>query len=387
MALSNPPVPMVYMITSLSMGGAQKVLLQLLDSDLRRGFRPVCIVILRRVSGLESQFSELGIPLIYLEFEKPWRTPGKITEIIRMLKNNRVRFLYSVMHHANLFSVFLKWLCGRNLSLIWSIHDTPLENLYTRPDHRFFLWLTQKLSGVPKSIVVVSVRSRQRYIQLNYPATKLNLIPNGVPVRQHDRNVLAAARRELRAELGLGADAVLIGSLTRYVTEKDIPCMLEAFSLFQQTEKEAFLVLAGEGIEEENSELSVLLDELAIADSVFLLGIRSDAEKILRGLDIATLSSRSEALPLFIAEAMGEGVPVVATSVGDIPLLLGDTGELVAPENPSALKNGWQKILALSGAERWAIVESARHRVASEFSVASMVDKHRQLFENSYDNG
>ena len=377
---SQAATPTAYVITSLSMGGAQKVLLQLLNSDLSRHFSPVCVISLRRVSGLEEKFAQSNIPLLYLELEKPWRIPGCLMAIIRFLRKHNVRVLYSMMHHANLFAVLLKFFVGQRLNVVWGLHDTPLKGLYTRLDHRFLFWLTVKLSHVPERIVLVSARSRQRYIECKYPLKKLCLIPNGVAIKPNNRSQLAAVRRDVRTELRLPPNAILIGSLTRYVVEKDIPCMLQAFRQFSVNESNAFLLLAGEGMTAENAELMELLLELGLGQQVLLLGVRTDASRLLNALDIATLSSRSEAMPLFIAEAMAAGVPCVASDVGDVAQLLGDTGFLVPSENPQALADGWQEAVALSGAERWDKVAAARERIRTMFGVERMVQRHRELF-------
>lgn len=372
--------PSAFVITSLSMGGAQKVLLQLLDSKLSADFPPVCVIVLRRVIDLEAQFVRLNIPLIYLELERPWRTPGRLIEAVRLLKAHKVCILYSVMHHANLCAVLLRFFVGKHLRVVWSLHDTPLEGLYTRWDHRFLFWLTVKFSTIPERIVLVSARSRRRYIEQKYPLKQLHLIPNGVAIRLNSRAQITAIRGEVRAELGLSPNAILVGSLTRYVVEKDIPCMLRAFKRFCANEPDAFLLLAGEGMTADNAELAELLFGLGLDRRVLLLGVRSDAPRLLSAMDIATLSSRSEAMPLFIAEAMAAGVPCVASEVGDIPQLLGEAGYLVPPENPQALATGWHKVLALSGAERWHMVTTARERIRTEFGVERMVARHRDLF-------
>jgi len=71
-------------------------------------------------------------------------------------------------------------------------------------------------------------------------------------------------------------------------------------------------------MEASNPALQPLLTTLLDQSNVHLLGVRTDAARLLAALDIATLSSQREAFPLFLAEAMAEGVPCVATDVGEL---------------------------------------------------------------------
>ncbi len=381
--------PVAYVITSLSMGGAQKVLLGLLDSDLRTGYPPLVISLLK-VPGLEAAFHALEVELIYIELNHPWQALGNIRYALQRLKQQDVRLIYSMMHHANLFAVLLRSLLpgttrqmgrmAQKPALVWGLHDTPLKHLYTRWTHRLLLWLTCRLSSIPAAIVLVSARSRERYLQLGYPAGSLQLVPNGVLVPAQNEEHSRLARETIRAELGLPAYSQLLGSLTRDVPEKDIPGMLAAFAQAVDQHPALHLLLAGEGMDTTNPVLTQLIERYHLQGRVHLLGLRQDAQTLIRALDVATLSSRSEAFPLFIAEAMALGIPCVATDVGDIALLLGGHGGLVPAGDPTALANSWLAMLALTASDRATLVGAARQRVLAEFSHEKVIQQHAALF-------
>lgn len=373
-------VPVAYVITSLSMGGAQKVLLGLLASGLSQRYPPL-VISLRHTPGLEAAFRGLGVEPFYVGLEQPWRVLGNIRRLLALLKAHDVRLLYSLMHHANLFAVLLRYLLGKpRPALVWSLHDTPVKNLYTRWSHRFFLWLTCRLSHIPERIVLVSERSRARYLELGYPAASTTLIPNGVDVPTLEPDRIIANRHAVRTELGLSPASLLVGSLTRAVPEKDLPCMLEAFALLAPDMPNLHLLLAGEGVDAENSDLVQQVNQHGLAGRVHLLGVRSDAKRLIRALDVATLSSRSEAFPLFIAEAMALGIPCVATDVGDIAHLLGGHGLLVPAGDAAPLATAWRQVLHWSSSQRSAWVNAAWERVNSQFSLQQMVKRHAALF-------
>lgn len=368
-----------YVITSLAMGGAQKVLLGLLANQQLKA-NPPLVVSLLKTEGLQSAFDATGAEVFYLELEKPQLIFKKIFQLRQLLAKRQVKILYGFLHHANLFALCMASLSSKPRPIvIWGLHDTPLKGLYTRWQHRLLFGLTVCLAHLPHKIILVSERSRKRYLEVGYPAKNMQLIPNGVLVQPVDFEQTNADRQAVRAELGLGSDALLIGSLTRSVPEKDLPLMLRAFAQLVDRQA-AYLVLVGEGVDAKNTELRAQITSLGLEERVYTLGIRQDAPRLIRAFDIATLSSRSEALPLFLVEAMALGVPCVATDVGDIGLVLGGQGELVATGDSQALASAWQKVLGYSAAEKQLKIQAAWQHIHVNFSRERMQQQHLTVF-------
>jgi glycosyltransferase involved in cell wall biosynthesis len=131
-------------------------------------------------------------------------------------------------------------------------------------------------------------------------------------------------------------------------------------------------VLAGDG------ELRTLV-EAAARDSVLgerfrLLGWRRDIPDLLSALDVFVLTSRLEALPRAVLQAMVAGVPVVATAVGGTPEVVenGTTGLLVAPDAPSEVARA-VSLLGGDPALRHRLAAAARSRVDEQFDIRRMV--------------
>lgn len=369
----------VYIITSLAMGGAQKVLLGLLANQQLKA-KPPLVVSLLKTEGLQQAFAEIGAEVFYLELEKPQLIFKKIFQLRQLLAERQIKILYSFLHHANLFALFMAKLSSKpHPMVIWGLHDTPLKGLYTRWQHRLLFSLTVRLAHFPHKVILVSERSQQRYLEVGYLAKNMQLIPNGVLVQPVDPEQTKLARQTVRAELGLGVDALLIGSLTRSVPEKDLPLMLTAFAQLV-TKQSVYLVLVGEGVDAKNTELQAQITSLGLDDRVYTLGVRQDAARLIRAFDIATLSSRSEALPLFLVEAMALGIPCVATDVGDIGLVLGEQGELIAAGDSEALATAWQKVLSYSSAEKQLKIQAAWQHIQMNFSRERMQQQHLALF-------
>ncbi len=281
------------------------------------------------------------------------------------------------MHHGNLFAT-LAWLfAGCRPILLWGMHHTPEKATLERAQHAFVLKAGRWLSRFPQRIVYVSRRSMQRHAELGYATQQAQVLANGIPLGKGNRR--AESYASVRQELGIPADAMLIGSLTRYVPEKDIPNLMAAIRLLQQSGQQAHFLLAGEGMDAANPTLQALLATVPDKGKVHLLGVRTDAARLIAALDIATLSSQREAFPLFLAEAMAEGVPCVATDVGDIAEFVADTGLIVPVGDSAALAQAWASILQQTVAQRQVLGEQAKRRVAERYSLDAVVDAYRKL--------
>lgn len=366
----------LYIVNCLSVGGAQKALLNLLQSDMSQQYPPLVITLIQ-AKGMQKAFQQAGIPLLELDIKRlsglllcPWR-------LWKAVRNVRPVVIQGWLYYGNMVAV-LAWLfAGCRPRLLWSIHHTPVEETFQRSQHAMTLTLGKWLSGLPDTIVYVSKRSQQYHRQFGYSAQRDCVIPNGIELPVPDD---MDTRKRLYKEWGLEQDVPVIGSLTRFVEAKDIPNLVTAIHLFIGSGGRAYFVLAGEGMNVGNIPLQALLDKAGCRDYIRLLGVRQDAGQVIAAMDIATLSSSREALPLFLLEAMAAAVPCVATDVGDVAECLGDTGKVVLARSPAQLAAAWAELLALPEAQRMRLGQIARQRVAGHFSLQAVVDAHHALF-------
>lgn len=163
-------------------------------------------------------------------------------------------------------------------------------------------------------------------LEIRRPITQ---IYNGVDTERFRPGDGGAA---LRAELGLHADAPLVGHVGRLDPIKDHPTLFRAIETLRASGAGAHLLVVGDGPEEAR------LRALA-GDGIHLLGRREDVPRILGALDVFVLNSLNEGISNTILEAMASGRAVVATRVGGNPELVddGETGRLVPAADADAL--------------------------------------------------
>lgn len=172
-----------------------------------------------------------------------------------------------------------------------------------------------------------------------------------------------ASTTMIRAELGVGADEVLIATVANLRAAKDYPTLFRAMRMLLDVGHPVRLAAAGDGPLAQ--QIAELCDEMGLSGKVHLLGQREDVFQLLRECDIFVLSSRFEGYPVAIMEAMACGCAIVATAVGGVPDAVRPDveGLLVPAERPRELAEGIAA-LVVDPERRFALSRAARTRAA-----------------------
>lgn len=205
------------------------------------------------------------------------------------------------------------------------------------------------------------------------PATRVTVIRDGIDPARHLETVPT-----LRAELGLQADALLVGITAALEDHKDHRTLLAAWQQVEAAVPRAHLVVAGDGA------LRAVLAEQSRALGLrrcHFLGFRSDVPALLRALDVFTLSSKLEGLGSSVMDAQWCGLPVVATAAGGIPELVRDgvTGLLVPVGDAPALAAALRRVLGDADLRR-RLGAAGRAAADPAWTAARMVDEHTMLY-------
>jgi len=251
------------------------------------------------------------------------------------------------------------------------------------PDPLKSRWLDGQASRHTDVVVAVSEvlanQLRDTVVRSRAPVT---VIPNGVDAERYRPRPDTGA---LRAELGLGAETAILGSIGRLEQIKGYDVMLAAFAQLPADPTgagAAHLVLAGDG--SEHNRLREMADRLGVNGRVHLLGWRDDPEALLSAFTLFTMASRSEGTSVSLLEAMSSGLCPVVTEVGGNSAVLGPelAHRLVPPEDPAALASAWQLALRET-ARRTADGATARARVEASFSLSAMIRAYESLYRGA----
>ena len=144
-------------------------------------------------------------------------------------------------------------------------------------------------------------------------------------------------RGAVRAELGIGDEEIVVGTVANFRQAKRYDLLIEAAQIVVDRLPSVRFVAVGQGPLED--EVRAWHEASGLGDRFLLTGYRADARRVMSAFDLFTLSSEHEGLPVAVMEALALGLPVVATAVGGLPEAVDDgvEGRLVPPLRPDLL--------------------------------------------------
>jgi glycosyltransferase involved in cell wall biosynthesis len=248
----------------------------------------------------------------------------------------------------------------------------PLPNRRYMTGERIF-------SHYASRLVAVSDAQRQALMRYHRIApARIETIVNGVAANPFlDDPSVRAARR---AELGFGDDDVVVGCVAVLSAQKGISVLLQAArTVVDRNPRVRFLIAGGGPLER---QLRAEAAALGLGSRAVFTGWRQDNLELLTALDVFTMSSLWEAMPLALLEAMAARRPIVVTDVGDNRLVVagGECGVVVPPSDAAALAAGIERLVRDPAAAA-AMAARAQDRFERQFTTAHMLANYETCFE------
>lgn len=358
-----------FVVPTMVLGGAEHQVYMLMKNLDPTRWRPLLITMNEKGPFFERAVSDgfearcLGV-----------RTKVPIASVIRLfsvLRSERVSVVLSLGFNAT-FLARLAGIAARVPVLLVAEHASTALASWGRLHRvldRLLMPFTSAFIAVAGSQVEYLVRER------GLPPEKVRVIYNGLDYAPY----LRGSREEARGLLGLPAKAFVVGIVALLRREKNHVLFLQAAELMAEELPTARFAIVGDGSERAAIERAVA--ESAVAQRVTVYGTRRDVECLLPGFDVFALTSITETFPMAILEAMGAGLPVVATRVGGLPEIVrhGETGLLVDAQDAQGLADAWLA-LARDPERRSAMGAAGRAAAIGRFSAAAMARAHEELF-------
>ncbi|MGB6746189.1 MAG: glycosyltransferase [Terracidiphilus sp.] len=352
----------VYLLTSLGIGGAERQALQIAERMRERG-HSVAVFTLRPRLAEEWPTS---LPVFRLGARKdPLSFLAALIRTRRYLCDLRPELIHSHSFHANIFARLLR-LFVPGTAIVSTVH-----NVYE--GGRLRMWLYRITDALSIRTIAVSQAVADRFVRRRaVPAAKCAVIRNGIDGTAF---IPSTARRgEMRNRLQAGSDFIWLAT-GRLSAAKDYPNLLRAFACVHASSSSVQLWIAGEGSAAEAAALQSLAAQLGIAASVQWLGLRCDVPALLDAADAFVLSSAWEGLPLALGEAMAMEKPVVATDVGGVRELVGNVGAVVPARSAERLAEAMLVLMRQPQDAREAQGRAARERIVKDFSIDARAEE------------
>ena len=367
----------VFIITGLNTGGAEVMLLKVLER-LDKRFSPH-VISLSDVGEIGLRIQALDVPVESIGMRRGVLNPRLFFQLVGRLKSLKPDVVHTWMYHADLFGGVAARL-ARVPAVGWGIRCSRLDRHKIKLSTRAVVAVCARLSGwVPDWILSCSAEAERVHIDKGYVSDRWTVVPNGFDISLFRPD--EPARRSVRAELGVEDDAPLVGLIGRFDPFKNHGGFFAAIKELHNALPAVHFLLAGRGIDPENRDLVQMIEAAGVQGATHLLGPRKDIPRLMAALDVLASPSDSEAFPNVLGEAMASGIPCVVTDVGDCAHIIGDTGKIVSTGDMSALAAALEELLVMPAGERTTLGKRARARVTEHFEIGKIVRQYEQFYD------
>jgi len=353
-----------YMLNSLGMGGAERHTIALAEWMAQHGHSVLLISLLPR----QTEQWPTQLEVAYLDLRK---TPASILRGLvrarRLLRSFHPDLLHSHAFPANLFARVLR-LLGASPPVLSTMHNVFEGGRARMLAYRLTDFLALGTTTVSEAVARHALESKA------VPSRKRIVLPNAIDVSEFTPD--PARRSETRAQHTTNGDFIWLAA-GRIVSAKGFLNLLEAFAQVWVAHPHTQLWIAGEHPTPKSprAEYTGLVVPKGTTERIHQLGLNRDMPALLDAADGFVLSSAWEGMPLVVGEAMAMEKPVVATDVGGVRELLGDTGIVVPARDPDALAKAMLDVMRSSVQLRRMSGRAARERIVTQFDARILFPK------------
>jgi glycosyltransferase involved in cell wall biosynthesis len=355
---------LLQIIDSLRIGGAETLLLDLLDAAAARGWRSE--VAYFTPGPLAADVATRGVPMIRLS-ESGMKDPRALTRAVALLRRSRPDVVHTHLTKSCLVGQIAAAIAGTPRRVL-SVHNV---DPWRRNRAASIAWRAATAGAHVR--IAVSERVAAHVVASGGAAPgAMTVLDNGVDMARFDRGRVVPLDR---AAFGLGPGDVAIAVVGRLTAQKDHATFLAAAARLAPRAPSARFLVVGEG--ELRADLAAQAAALGLGpDRLRFTGALRDIPALLAAVDAIAFSSAWEGLPMALLEAMAMELPVAATAVGGVPDVLRDgvEGLLVPARDPEALARALETLVA-DPALRARLGAAGRATVAARFGAAAMQDR------------
>jgi len=370
---TNRKINVVQIRDSSGIYGAERVILALVKYIDKEIFNVSILCMTgrdRKSEILISRAKELGIDVIPIKVNG--RLDFKAIAVMRkVMKASEVNLFHSHDFKSNFYGLLAS--NRLNIKRVTTAHGSTRDSLLKRA----YLYLDEHIIyGYFDKIVAVSERLANQLKNKCVGSEKIQLIRNGLDLGSMKFGTDRLSLNKTRYD---SDNPKAFGVIGRFYPDKGHELFLRAFKNVCKIYPLTKALIVGDG--PAKNEIIKTIKELGLEENVTLCGFRSDMENIYNRIDLLVIPSFREGLPYVLLEAMASRIPVLATAVGDIPLLIknGETGYLIQPEDPEALENGM--IDFLSHPQRThSMAEKGYDLIIEKYSAERMVKDTQKLY-------
>ena len=379
----NSKIKILYIYPSLGVGGAEELRLLALQRLQQRDTYEIKVCCIEKLGEIGEKIRDLGIEVFCLNKKAKPNNLSATLSLLKYLLRNKFDIVQTSLFHAN-FHGRIAAALARVPIIISEEHSEHYQ--YRSLKFLPYIWSDKILSIFTKKIICCSQNLMDSIAKLEgLPEKKLYLLLNTFNA---DKLKVTKSPGELKAELGLFDNELVIGNVASLSYRKGQDLLIKAFKIINDRLPCTRLVFVGDEVCEFKQGLLRLVSEFGLEGKVLFLGQRPNVADYLNIMDVFVLSSRFEGIPLVLLEAMYMQIPVVAARVGGVPEAIrdGKNGILTEPGNIASIANAVIKFLN-DKEKRLKLSGEARRTVLEDFNAERHINRLENLYSEFCNNG
>jgi glycosyltransferase involved in cell wall biosynthesis len=367
---------LAFIVHTFQAGGLERCVARLASRIDRSRFQPV-IICLDRSGSAVDWLEAKDVPVFELR-KRPGNDPGLVFRFSRLLRAERIQLVHS-HNWGSLIETVLARLIGSVPLHVHAERGLELSELRSSAwRRRVREWMSRVGLASTDAVVAVSGEIRARLISSGVPADRIHSIPNGIdPIHVADP---IWERFRIRQELGIDSSTILACSVSRMTPVKNLAAAIDSLGVLSGEGQDIHLVLVGDGPDRDGLERRA--QSLGIARNVHLVGEQLNVGSWLAASDMYLNTSVYEGMSQAILEAMGAGLPLVVTDVGESAnLVLGSSpcGRVIPCGNVGAFAAAVKELSEDAGLRR-KLGSRGRQRQLEKYSQERMVRNYENLY-------
>lgn len=366
--LLDNPINVLLIITALETGGLEVYIMNVLRSIDREKFKVTIVCTGRNTNWYQDELNALNVQTVFCP--SSYLQIPYISRLKKLIKNLHTDVICDFRGDFAGPSLMAGKMCGvkSRIAMYRSTRSgfkpSVSKNLYSAAMHRLTKNYASKIAGNTRQ-VLSSFYPEQPYSSL------FEVIHNGIDL---DDFSPGHSGNNIRKELGIPENSIVIGNVGRFHEAKNHPVLLEVFSRVNRENSNTHLLLVGYGVLEK--KIRELIEHYGISRSVTLAGKQKDIPRMLAAMDIFFYPSIYEGMPNSLIEAMACGLPIVASNIPEI-------SEIIPKDLHKQLFNSFNlesfevelNRLINNTSERKVIAEKCREHAVKNFDIKVSAQK------------
>ncbi|EOA2695133.1 glycosyltransferase [Citrobacter freundii] len=356
---------LVFVITGLGLGGAEKQVCILADKLSTLGHE---VMVISLTKDVYFRPDNRDVKIKTLNMEKNISSFLKTIIILRkIILDFEPDIVHAHMFHANIMVRCLSAITKTRAKIICTAHNKNEGGMVRKLLYRYTDHFNDVTTNVSQEALDQFIKDKA------FKERKSVAVYNGIDT---DFFVFSdECRNNLRRMLGISNEDVLLLAIGRLTEAKDYPNLIKAFDKLPENFK---LVIVGEG--DCRNSITDLIDSRNLSTRVIMVGAKNNVKDYYSACDIFVLSSAWEGFGLVVAEAMSCERIVVGTDSGGVREVIGDQRFIVPVKNSTVLANKIIELSRLGNNEKNDICVRNRLHIIEKFSLANTIKTWLQIY-------